>query len=271
MLRLYYRISDQGYPKAKLPGSNKEVCLMNFCKAFAEDIFNTNNDPPMRIIADNCDRKTNKMLIETGLPCTVTNLGNAGSLRKAFEIALEEGEDEDLVYFVEDDYLHLPSASQLIKEGLSVAHYVTLYDHPDKYTKVYNGGEISKVMRTQSSHWRMTQSTCMTFGCKIETLRKDRSIWDKWTEGDHPHDHKVFTELGKHKRTLAVCIPGAACHTDLTFSGSVNHIMIDSWAIEMMITELECKFENKPKINKQGWSKLIALDAIVFNQNKKSE
>lgn len=280
MLRLYYRISDKSYPKAKLPGSNKEVCFMNFCKAFASIIFQDMNDtPPVRIIADNCERKTVKMLMDTGLPVFMTNLGNAGSLKKTFEIALDEGEDEDLAYFIEDDYLHLPNAPYVLKEGLRIAHYVTLYDHPDKYTRVYGGGEVSKVMRTPLSHWRFTQSTCMTFGCKVGTLREDKSVWDKWTDGDHPHDHKAFTELNKKERTLAVSIPGVACHTDLTFSGSINHVMIDSWAIELMIEELRQELQNyyRGKLeesddyrytvgSKTGWSALISLDALLFNK-----
>lgn len=275
MLRLYYRISDKSYPKAKLPGSNKEVCFMNFCEIFANEIFSLEllHETPMRIIADNCKRKTVKTLMETGIPVTITNLGNSGSLRKSFEIALEESEDDDILYFCEDDYLHLHDSPQILKEGLSISDYVTLYDHPDKYTKAYRGGEVSKVMRTFMTHWRFTQSTCMTFGCKAKTLKEDKEIWDKWTEEDHPHDHKVFTELGKEKeRKIAVPIPGLACHTDLTFSGSINNVMIDSWAIQMMINELESKI-NKDEMyekmidGKQGWSKLIALDAIHFNNN----
>ncbi|CAE7860296.1 flbA [Symbiodinium microadriaticum] len=159
---------------AKLPGSDKEVCLKNFCYAFQREIFSEGVEPPVRILADNCERKTIKMLLGTGLPVTATNFGNAGSLRKAFELALEEGEEEDIAYFVEDDYLHLPNAPQILREGIHVADYITLYDHPDKYTRAYGGGETSK----------------------------DKSIWDNWTKGDHPHDHKAFTELGE-KRTLA--------------------------------------------------------------------
>jgi len=250
---------------------------MNFCKAFANDIFSemTNNVTPMRIIADNCERKTVKMLMSTGIPTSVTSLGNAGSLRQTLEIALDEGDEEDVVYFCEDDYLHLGSASFILKEGVTISDYVTLYDHPDKYTRTYGGGEISRVMRTRSSHWRFTQSTCMTFGCKVKTLREDKLIWDKWTEGDHPHDHKVFTELGEKGRRLAVSIPGAACHTDLTFSGAVNNVMIDTWAIDLMIEQLEYNLGEKGEMyqllvgNKIGWNKLVALDALLFDKRER--
>ena len=244
-MKLYYRISDKSYEKTKLIGATKEVCLMNFCKTFLVDIFGAfdtetiNRIPGIKIFCDNCERKTTKMVASSGLPFVQTFLGNAGSLRKTIETALEEDDDE-IVYFCEDDYLHLGSASGLIQKGIKRSDYVTLYDHPDKYTRYYNGGEFSKVIKTASSHWRYTASTCMTFGTKVGTLREDKDIWfdEDLTGGEHPHDHHIFTKLHKKGRRLAVPIPGAACHVDLHFSGMINTMLIEPWAIELMIQEL---------------------------------
>lgn len=256
---------------------------MNFIKAFQNVIFskmNTEAMPPLKIIADNCERKTIKMLLDTGLPTTVTNFGNAGSLKKTFELALDESSDDDILYFCEDDYLHLGTAPQVIHEGVTIADYVTLYDHPDKYTAIYAGGEVSKVMRTPCCHWRFTQSTCMTFGCKAKTLREDKEVWDTWLKDAHPHDHHVFSELTKHRK-LGLSIPGVACHTDLSFSGAMNYIFIDNWAIDLMCEEiqqeLETHFLGKFKetdlyqnfVEKRvGWGRLIALDAILNDKRK---
>lgn len=221
---------------------------MNFCKAFADVIFNgfsaLDYVPPIMVLADNCERKTIKMIQETGLPVTPTSEGNAGSLKKAIEVALEYDDDE-LVYFCEDDYLHLGSAPKLLEEGIKRADYVTLYDHPDKYTRNYNGGEFSKVIKTASSHWRYTASTCMTFGTKVGTLREDKDIWfDYEMTGEFvPHDHHIFGKLNEKGRRLAVAIPGVACHVDLTFSGTVNAMLMEHWAIDMMIDELMCELD----------------------------
>lgn len=277
-MKLYYRISDNSYPKTKLIGATKEVCLMNFVKAFQEVIFGPNLPPPedwmapMRIIADKCDRKTVRMLLETGMPVTLTDYGNAGSLKHAIKLAIEECHEDELVYFCEDDYLHLGMSPNLLEEGIKRADYVTLYDHPDKYTAQYNGGEFSKVIKTNSSHWRYTISTCMTFGTKIKTLKEDLDIWEKHIDGDHPHDHFIFTDLSKEKRRrLAVCIPGVACHTDLEYSGRVKKMLIEPWAIELMINELSEQIGVSARETwiqkKTGLDKLMALDAVL--QTKK--
>lgn len=288
-MQLVYRISDKSYPKQKLIGATKEVCLMNFCSVFREVIFgkgepSVDHVPPMAIIADNCERKTVKMVMDTGIPVIIKNDGNAGSLRTAISMALTFPDDE-LFYFVEDDYLHLQAAPKLLEEGIRRSDYVTLYDHPDKYTSAYNGGEFSKVIKTASSHWRYTVSTCMTFATKVKTLREDNEIWQKYIDGDHPHDHHIFTELNKTKnRRLAVCIPGAACHTDLEFSSRAKQMLIEPWAIQMMIVHREeqlneikhklagCGNEDKypdflqlyhtMTTNKSGSDLLMALDAL---------
>ena len=148
---------------------------------------------------------------------------------------------------------------------------MTLYDHPDKYTPQYNGGEFSKVIKTNSSHWRYTISTCMTFGTKINTLKKDLDIWNKYIDKNHPEDHLIFSDLTKEKkRRLAVCIPGVADHTDLEYSNKVNKMLIQPWSIDFMIDELTNKIGDLAQQswikNKQGLDKLMALDAVFQDQ-----
>lgn len=203
-----------------------------------------------------------------------TDLGNAGSLRYALDLAVKE-ESGKFVYFAEDDYLYRPGAFKILMEGAAIADYVTLYDHPDKYTNQYNYGEISKVRKTASTHWRYTLSTCMTFGVWADTLKWDMRFWHEQTESDCPNDHQVFADLNGGGRRLAVSIPGWACHTDLTYSGVVNHLFMEPWAIDQMVQKLD---EDAKKIqdfgfhqlreavmtaNHQPWQRLQMLDALV--------
>jgi hypothetical protein len=118
-------------------------------------------------------------------------------------------------------------------EGLQIADYVTLYDHPDKYIdginpQVKNGGENTKVFLTSSSHWKFTNSTTMTFASKVSTLRRDALLFKLFTVGivkknipflkilrtkRTPRDYRIFSYLIKFKsRRLISPIPGYSTH-----------------------------------------------------------
>jgi len=226
VVNVFYRISSSSYNKGKLPGATKEVCLRNFLETFPQD------EHPFTILADNCDDSTTAMVhsLCRGTTIRETSLGNAGSFRRAGELALDLPDDA-VVYFVEDDYLHLTSNDPYfpcnppleLEEGLLRADYVTLYDHPDKYLSEYSNGEITKTYRTLHTHWKYSISTTMTFATRVGTLRADWETWLRYTGEKHPKDHLIFSELRENGRTLGVRIPGTACHVDLTY-GAVHRI-----------------------------------------------
>ena len=163
----------------------------------------------------------------------------------------------------------------VFEEGLGLGHYVTLFDHPDKYTQAYDFGETSKVRKTLSCHWRFTASTCMTFGTKVGNLKADYEIFKKHCRYEHPHDHFIFMELKSLGRLLALSIPGAACHTDLTVSANIGTVVIDEWAIYLMIAQLYKLLKGKNLgstaqglVNKAGeaktvWEQLVNLDVAL--------
>uniref|UniRef100_B1XT94 Glycosyltransferase n=1 Tax=Polynucleobacter necessarius subsp. necessarius (strain STIR1) TaxID=452638 RepID=B1XT94_POLNS len=127
-----FRISSKGYPKVKVDGVNKYDSLKNLTETFQGWKF--------ICVADNCDEaliehlKTNYQFNQL----IKIKLGNPGSFWKLYEIALGMAKDDDIFYFIEDDYLHLPEAPSALEEGLHYFDYVTLYDHPDKY-KFHHG------------------------------------------------------------------------------------------------------------------------------------
>jgi hypothetical protein len=115
----------------------------------------------------------------------------------------------------------------------------------------------------------------MTFGTTVKKLKEDKEIWDKYTSETHPHDHHIFTDLGKKGRKLAVPIPGVACHTDLDFSERMKKNTMEPWAVDLMINELEMQLgganitdPDYPMTmygllkDKKGMAKLMALDAL---------
>jgi len=138
----------------------------------------------------------------------------------ALDQALTYGDDE-IIYFVENDYLHKPESQKVLEEGIELgASFVSLYDHPDKYLDPSRGGnpyceggaEDTRVYLTESCHWRVTNSTTMTFAAKVSTLKRVESILRKHTIGSHPNDFHMFLELREKGELLVTPLPGYATH-----------------------------------------------------------
>lgn len=192
-LFVYYRISDKGREKEKLPYADKTSCILNARQEFQN----------MTVIADNCLETTHQWLSEQGIRYVKTRLGNAKSFQYMMRMIFRERKDEDLIYLLEDDYIHLKGSREKLLEGLQIADYVTLYDHFDKYINWEDGGsrfnykKLKKITlyTTKSSHWRETDSTTMTFACKVKCLREDKNIWYKYTNSKIPNDFFAFLEL----------------------------------------------------------------------------
>jgi hypothetical protein len=138
--------------------------------------------------------------------------------------AINNFKHNDQVYFAEHDYIYKKIAPKVISEGLSIADYSSGYDHPDKYLNhseggpnpfIEKGGELTRVMMTDSSHWKLTNSCCMTFASKLKTLKEDYEIFKNECLGTDPGDFGIFYNLHKKNRTLVSCIPGVSTHGEV--------------------------------------------------------
>lgn len=205
-IRVYYRISDKGNPKEKLPRAGKIECLKAAVAEFgAGSVF---------VIADNCLDETVRRVKELGLRLVETSLGNSRSFMLMLDVILAECLDDQPVYLLEDDYVHLSGSKTLLLEGLAIADYVTLYDHPDKYLTAKSGGSPLnrrglrpvRVFATAHSHWRETDSTTMTFAARVATLREDYATWARRTTGRIPDDFRGFTDLTRTTAADAVAL-----------------------------------------------------------------
>ena len=218
-MKLIYRIADVGYKKTKPTYINNENCLKNALSIFRID------EHEWVIIADNISEETNKMLLKY-VPNEVIHRvdirSGAGTFNYALDIALKSN-DNDVVYFLENDYIHKVNSDGILLEGINTGgDYVSLYDHPDKYIPANrggnpfienDGGEVTKVYLTKSCHWKMTNSTTMTFASKVKTLKEDESILRKWTNmGDYPRDFDMFIELREKGKVLLTPMPGYSTH-----------------------------------------------------------
>lgn len=214
-MKLIYRISDSGYNKVKPDYITNEICLRNFVDVFLPNDF--------IIIADNISEDTKKMILEY-IPedcIQYVKVGHgAGTFNLALDLALTY-DDNEIVYFIENDYLHTSDAKKILKEGFDIgASFVSLYDHPDKYLAPDRGGnpycdggaEDTRVYLTSNSHWKITNSTTMTFAAKVKTLKETEKTLREFTNGTHPHDFQMFLKLREDNQLLITPIPGRSTH-----------------------------------------------------------
>ena len=215
-MRIIYRISDAGYNKVKPDYVNNEVCLKNARETF--------KDADWLVIADNVSEPTKKMIqnyIEEDSDVEYVSVGHGAG---TFNLALDEAltlDDDEIVYFIENDYLHKPNSQKILEEGFELgASFVSLYDHPDKYLSPEKGGnpycqggaEDTRVYLTDSCHWKITNSTTMTFAAKVKTLKRTEEILRKHTNTTNPNDFNMFLELIKENELLITPLPGYSTH-----------------------------------------------------------
>jgi hypothetical protein len=207
-MKIIYRISDVGYNKIKPDYITNENCLKNFVYVFG----NQN----LEIIADNCSEETLRMIRKYIHPNKIFSVSvghGAGTFNLALDMALK-WDDDEIVYFVENDYIHLKGSSQILEEGFKLgAPYVTLYLHPDKFIPPTSGGNpevgddsgyLTRIYRGETQLFGMFNSTTMTFAAKVKTLKEDEKILRKWTNGTHPDDFRMFLEL-RDKGNALLC------------------------------------------------------------------
>ena len=236
--RIYYRVSSRGNPLGRTELSNTELsgitrqdCFNNLIK-----IFGTEN---LVVVADNADDDVIAFLVSQGIRnIDRTYFGNTLSFRYIVDRAITELQDDDIAYFVEDDYVHDYDAEKIIREGLEISDYLSLYDSRDKYKDsdkggynpfISGGGEDTKVMITESCHWKITNATTMTFAAKIKTLKEDYNVITKYCPNGAPHpmDFLMFRELITQKnRILINCMPGKSAHIGLEMSPFVPWISL---------------------------------------------
>ncbi|WWT39379.1 hypothetical protein [Microcystis phage Mel-JY01] len=133
-----------------------------------------------------------------------------------------KAEDDDIIYIVEDDYLHRPGWQNVLAEGLWGINvdYATLYDHPDKYFLPMYNNLMAKILFTDTVHWRTTPSTCNTYAAKYSTLKKHLDIHLHFCDPNITHDgydHTKFTELWKNGSNLISSVPGYSTHCETDF------------------------------------------------------
>jgi len=140
--------------------------------------------------------KIKKIITGSGLDISITSLdhdkykdtiktqknyqtfSNLASLLQSFELGKEHG--KDLVFFVEDDYLHFePMIEEMITSYERIASQVNkdIFMCPADYPYLYMNNEKTNILIGNKRHWRTINQTLCTFMTTKSLLDK---YWDNF-------------------------------------------------------------------------------------------
>jgi len=140
--------------------------------------------------------KLKRLIDESGLDMSITSLdhdkykdiikqqkndqtfSNLASLLQSFELGKEHG--EDLIYFVEDDYLHFePMMEEMVSSYERIASQVNkdIFMCPSDYPYLYMNNEKTNILIGNKRHWRTISQTLCTFMTTKSLLDK---YWDNF-------------------------------------------------------------------------------------------
>jgi hypothetical protein len=140
--------------------------------------------------------KLKKLIDGSGLDISITHLNhdkykdtikqqkndqtfsNLASLLQSFELGKEQG--EDLVFFVEDDYLHFePMIEEMIASYERITSQVNkdIFMCPADYPYLYMNNEKTNILIGNKRHWRTINQTLCTFMTTKSLLDK---YWDNF-------------------------------------------------------------------------------------------
>ena len=121
---------------------------------------------------------------------------NLASLLNSFEIGKELG--EDLVFFVEDDYLHFET---MLEEMISSYQRISsqlgkdIFMCPSDYPYLYMGNEKTNVLIGSKRHWRTIDKTLCTFLTSKTLINKYWDNFQKNCENRHDPFEKYLNEI----------------------------------------------------------------------------
>ena len=189
------RLFEEPKVEYSLRALNSLIRSINFCKTKYPNIrFKT-------IIVDDKSKEENlnklkKLTDGSGLDINITRLNhdkykdtikeqknyqtfsNLASLLQSFELGKEHG--EDLVFFVEDDYLHFESMmEEMIVSYERIASQVNkdIFMCPTDYPYLYMNNEKTNILIGNKRHWRTINQTLCTFMTTKSLLDK---YWDNF-------------------------------------------------------------------------------------------
>lgn len=139
-------------------------------------------------------------------------LATMSSIYKSFLLAKESC--NDLVYFVEDDYIHQNEAiSEMLftYERISSQSKKELIICPSDYPFLYNKVEKTQIYLGNRRHWRTTEETLLTFMISKKLIEKYWESFENMCQFENSPFEKSLHKIYEHELCLSP-IPSLAMH-----------------------------------------------------------
>ena len=187
-------IKSINFCKLKYPQINIKTIIVddNSKSENLDKIKNLTKNKNIEII--NLDRNKYKDLIQPQR--NNDTFGNLSSLLKCYEIAKKDG--EDLIFFVEDDYLHFePMLEEMISSYERIASQLNkdIFMCPSDYPYLYMSNEKTNVLIGNKRHWRTVSKTLCTFLTSKNLLNKYWDNFKKTCEDRNEPFEKYLNEI----------------------------------------------------------------------------
>ena len=152
-----------------------------------------------------------KKINQEGKKVTINQISNMSNINQSLNIGKN---CEDLVYFVEDDYIHKINAIEemlLSYERISSQIGKELIMCPADYPYLYNKLQNSKVILGNNCHWRSIEESLCTFLTSKKIINKHFKKFVSACEFEHYPFEKPFHDI--YKKELCISpMPSLAVH-----------------------------------------------------------
>ena len=156
-------------------------------------------------------KKKIKKINQQGNKVTDNQISNMSNINQSLNIGKN---CDDLVYFVEDDYLHKRDAIEemiLSYERISSQIGKELIMCPADYPYLYNKLEYSKIILGNNCHWRSIEESLCTFLTSKKIINKHFKKFVSACEFEHYPFEKPFHDI--YKKELCISpMPALAVH-----------------------------------------------------------
>ncbi len=134
---------------------------------------------------------------------TKETFANLASLFQSFEIGRDQG--EDLIFFVEDDYLHLDTLlEEMIETYERISSQVSkdIFMCPSDYPYLYTNNEKTNILIGSKRHWRTINKSLCTFMTSKSLLIKYWNNFEKTCLDRHDPFEKYINQIYQNE----ICI-----------------------------------------------------------------